>query len=157
MGGSGLAAIWAARSEAVGRVARALPLTWLIGVQSMRMIGGVLLVLHAQGQVPTYFAMTVGGGDVLAGVLAPFVALWAARRGAGWFRVVLIWQTYALVDLCHSAVAATLSADTPVQLLPGLQMVVGELPVVTLVVYLVPVAFLWCVVTLRHLRALHDA
>jgi hypothetical protein len=148
-----LAAYWAATSKHVGKIARAMPLHWLVGVQTLRMAGGLLLAEYAVGNLPAYFAFTVGGGDLLTGLLAPFVALWAYKKWSGWRAAVWVWQIFAIADLCHSAVAATLSADTPFQLLPDLGAVLGQLPVAPLVVFLVPIAFVWCIVTFRHLKA----
>ena len=68
-----------------------------------------------------------------------------------------VWCAYATADLIHSAIAATLSAKTPIQVLPDIGPALGEPPVVLLVVFLVPVAFIWCVATFRRLAQTAEA
>src|SRR5580704_7135258 len=71
--------IW--RSPRPARIIDAVPQHWLIGVQLYRAFGGVIfLILYATGKLPGLFAWPAGLGDVLAGVLAPVVAI-AYRRG----------------------------------------------------------------------------
>ena len=147
----GAASLWAWRSEEVGRALRAIPLHHLIGIQSLRVLGGVLVVEYFRGHVPTYFAMTVGWGDVIAGLTAPITAWVVMRRSNGWKTIALVWTTYAIGDLCHSAVAATLSARGPTQLLPDIATILGSMPVSPLVTFLVPVAFVWCIATFRSI------
>ena len=152
----GAGAVWCARSKHVGRALAAIPIHWLVATQTLRIVGGVLLLEHARGAVPSYFALTVGSGDVIAGLTAPFVALIAYRRLRGWWFVTAGWTLYAIGDLIHSAIAATLSVDTPLKVLPDLTPVLVRLPVVLLIVFLVPIAFIWCVATFRRLGQLRE-
>ena len=75
-----LAAVWAWRSAAVGRAISVIPVHTLVAIQTLRVAGGVVVWEYAQGRLPSYFALTVGFGDILAGNSAPLVALWAYKR-----------------------------------------------------------------------------
>ena len=54
----------------------AMPQHWLIGIQTLRVGGFVILVLVDMRLVPTAFGTQAGFGDVLVGILAPMVAYW---------------------------------------------------------------------------------
>ncbi len=151
-----LAAVWTWKSRNVAAALEAIPIHRLVAIQTLRIAGGVVVWEYAQGRLPAYFALTVGLGDILAGVTAPLAALWAYKRWSAWRAVVGVWCAYATADLIHSAIAATLSAKTPIQVLPDIGPALGEPPVVLLVVFLVPVAFIWCVATFRRLAQTAD-
>jgi hypothetical protein len=151
-----LAAMWTWKSRNLAAALEAIPIHRLVAIQTLRIAGGVVVWEYAQGRLPAYFGLTVGLGDILAGVTAPLVALWAYKRRSAWRTVVGLWCAYATADLIHSAIAATLSAKTPIQVLPDIGPALGEPPVVLLVVFLVPVAFIWCVATFRRLAQIAD-
>ena len=54
----------------------AIPQHWLIGIQTFRVLGGVFIVRYLQGEMPGFFAIPAGVGDVLTGIFAPLVAYW---------------------------------------------------------------------------------
>ena len=76
--------IW--RSPRLARIIDAVPQHWLIGAQLYRTLGVIFLILYAAGKMPGLFAWPAGLGDVLAGVLAPVVAM---RIGAGRVRILI--------------------------------------------------------------------
>src|SRR6516162_4004976 len=55
------------------RIVTAVPQHWLIGIQAFRVLGSALLVRYFAGQLPGFFALQAGIGDVTTGLLAPFV------------------------------------------------------------------------------------
>jgi hypothetical protein len=79
-----------------------IPQHWLIGIQTFRILGGVVLIQHIQGQLPGAFAIPAGVGDVLTGILAPLVAYWwyagkSYARGAA-----IAWNLFGMADLVNA-------------------------------------------------------
>lgn len=75
---------------AYGRSARlrgwvaALDPGFLAAMQGWRVVGAAFLSVWGVGELPALFAAPAGLGDVAVGLAAPFVALAAWRRTAGW-------------------------------------------------------------------------
>ena len=86
-------------SREVRRTLGAMSLPAVHGVQLYRVIGGIFLVLMAQGQLPAHFAEPAGWGDVAIGLAAPLVALALARRVAGSRALAAGWNVLGLLDL----------------------------------------------------------
>jgi hypothetical protein len=86
-------------SREVRRTLGAMSLPAVHGVQLYRVIGGIFLVLMAQGQMPAHFAEPAGWGDVAVGLAAPLVALALARRAAGARALAAGWNVLGLLDL----------------------------------------------------------
>ena len=86
-----------------------IPQHWLIGIQTFRILGGVLLVRYLQGQLPGGFAIPAGIGDTLTGILAPFVAYWwyAGKRYAR--GAAIAWNLFGMADLVNAVVLGTLT------------------------------------------------
>jgi len=109
----------------------AIPQHWLIGIQTFRILGGVFIVRYLQGELPAFFAIPAGVGDMLTGVFAPLVAYWlysgkSYARGAA-----IAWNLFGMADLID-AVAIGVSIGGP-----GI-----VFPIVLIPVYAVPRAFL---------------
>jgi hypothetical protein len=86
-----------------------IPQHLLIGIQTFRILGGVFLVRYFQGELPAVFAIPAGVGDVLTGLLAPFVAYWWFT-GKPYARAAAIaWNLFGMADLVN---AVTLGALT---------------------------------------------
>ena len=68
-------------------------------VQLYRVIGGIFLILMAQGQLPAHFAEPAGWGDIAIGLAAPLVGLALARRVAGSRAIAAGWNLLGLLDL----------------------------------------------------------
>jgi hypothetical protein len=150
--------IW--RSPRLARIIDAVPQHWLIGVQIYRALGAIFLILYAAGKMPGLFAWPAGLGDVLAGVLAPVVAI-AYRRGPREnLDLVSAWNLFGLADLVIAVTAGMLSSPSPFQLfafdLPN--ELISEFPLVLVPVFLVPVSVLLHLASLTKLRrgALRD-
>ena len=86
-------------SREVRRTLGAMSLPAVHGVQLYRVIGGIFLVLMAQGQLPAHFADPAGWGDIAVGLAAPLVALALARRAAGSRALAAGWNVLGLLDL----------------------------------------------------------
>lgn len=86
-------------SRTVRAIIANIPQHWLIGIQTFRVLGGVFLIRYFQGELPGIFAIPAGVGDVITGVLAPFVAYW-------WFvdkpyarTAAIAWNLFGMADL----------------------------------------------------------
>lgn len=147
-------ALLAGRNPAVARIlaeqgtpARlALPHT-------LRIAGGVFLVVMALGGLPAVFAVPAGVGDIAIGVAAPFVAR-RLRRGGG--RVRAVWfNALGIVDLAVAVGIGVLAGLGPTNVLgvtPSTE-AVSVLPLVLVPTVAVPLAVALHVISLRHLRA----
>ncbi len=102
--------------RSVRRVIERIPLQWLVGVQFYRVAGALFLIAWLQDDIPAEFALPAGIGDVLVGLLAPFVALSIARNGAdrAWPRVVA-WCALGIADLAVAVTCGFLSAPSAFQ------------------------------------------
>lgn len=68
-------------TSATGRaVARAVPQSWLVGIQCYRVVGVIFLVLMAGRVLPPHFAYPAGVGDLVVGLPALPVAYFYARH-----------------------------------------------------------------------------
>jgi hypothetical protein len=150
--------IW--RSPRLARIIDAVPQHWLIGVQLYRALGVIFLILYATGKMPGLFAWPAGLGDVLAGILAPVVAI-AYRRGPRENAdLVIAWNLFGLADLVVAVTAGLLTSPSPFQLfafdLPN--ELVSRFPLVLVPVFLVPVSVLLHLASLAKIRrvALRD-
>jgi hypothetical protein len=91
------------------RIVSAVPQHWLIGIQVFRVLGGVLLVRYFAGELPGLFALPAGIGDVVTGLLAPFVA-YAWSSGKPYARgAAIAWNLFGMADLVNAVVLGTLT------------------------------------------------
>jgi len=99
------------------KVVDAVPLDWLIGVQVIRVLGGLFLVQHLRGALPGEFAWPAGVGDLLVGLTAiPVARLWRAghpsARGAA-----VAWNLLGIADLVLAVTLGVLTAPGPFHVL----------------------------------------
>jgi hypothetical protein len=76
----------------------AIPMQRLIGLNVIRSIGFMFLLLAADGRLSGPFPYSAGWGDVITGVFALPVALSVARGTASRARIVA-WNAFGLLDL----------------------------------------------------------
>jgi hypothetical protein len=125
--------------------------------QTLRVAGGVFLVVMALGKLPAVFAVPAGIGDIAVGVAAVFVARRAAtasaaaaagrRRSAVWFNVL------GLVDLAVAVGIGFMAGLGPRPVLdvtPSTD-ILTTLPLVLIPTTAVPLAVALHVVSLRRL------
>ena len=129
-------------SEAAREVVRAVPQSWLVGLQSYRGLGSIFLVLFGMNLLPGAFALPAGFGDVLVGLAAlPVAALYAggSRNRDGW---VLLWNMLGITDLVVALACGFLSAPGPLQLLSLNQpnYLVAAYPLVMVPLFAVPLS-----------------
>lgn len=118
---------------------------------TVRVFGGVFLIVMAQDWLPAIFALPAGLGDIAVGIAAPFVAMRLARgkgvRRAVWFNVL------GLLDLLVALTIGFLAATGPFQVLdvqPSTD-VLALLPLALIPTVAVPVAIALHIVALRRL------
>ena len=128
----------------------ATPLSRLIGIQALRLMGVIFLIEWARGALPWEFALPAGLGDMTTGALAIPVARMAARQAPGARTAILSWTTLGLVDFAVALGTGLLSSPGPLQLLaldrPNL--LATAYPLALVPVFAVPIF------TLLHLAAL---
>ena len=128
-------------SPALRRLAGSLSQEWLIGVQMLRVMGGVFVLVWAGGAIPWEFALPAGLGDVAVGLLAMFTLNRLRHRAASapaWVRRTNIagLTDFAIAIgtglLSAPGVAQLLAADRPNEL-------INLYPLVLIPVFAVPV------------------
>jgi hypothetical protein len=134
-------AILATVVPATSRALATIPLPALIGVHAIRIIGFLFLLLLATGRLSAPFAPSAGWGDIIAGAMAVPVAWALSARGASVRWLVLIWNSFGLLDLVAALTLGMTSATgSPLQLFfdpPG-SAAMGTLPWAIIPVFLVP-------------------
>lgn len=133
-----------------------IPLPALIGVNVLRVIGVVFVLLYAAGRLPAPFAPTAGWGDIIVGLTAVPVA-WAARKGEN-RGLVLAWNTLGLADLVIAVVLGVVSSPGPLQVFMGEPngSIMSTLPWVLIPCFLVPLLILTHLAVFYRLVWKHD-
>jgi hypothetical protein len=143
-------------SPAVRRVIAAASLPAIVGVQLYRVIGVVFVILLAQGQLPGYFALPAGWGDIAVGLSAPVVAVTLARGVWGGRTLAAAWNVFGLVDLAVAVgmgsgfLAPILLPELGTRVAPAPAM--GVFPLVQVPMFAVPVSVLLHLIALGRLR-----
>jgi hypothetical protein len=126
---------------ATSRALASIPLPALIGLHAIRILGLLFLLLLAAGRLSAPFAPSAGWGDIIAGATAVPVAWALSVRGAGVRWLVLLWNSFGLLDLVSAATLGMTSAPgSPLQLFfdaPG-STAMATLPWAIIPVFLVP-------------------
>jgi len=145
------------RSTAMQEILRAVPQSWLIGLQAYRGLGSIFLVLFGLNLLPGVFALPAGFGDTLVGVAAIPVAAYYASRRQGRDGLVVAWNVLGIADLVIALTAGFLSAPGPLQQLSLSQpnYLVGEYPLVLIPVFAVPLSIVLHAASLSKVRWSH--
>jgi hypothetical protein len=135
------------------RVIEAVPQTWMAGVQFYRVLGVIFLALYAAGRLPGVFAQPAGIGDIVTGLLAPVVGIAYVRTPqvmASWLRA---WNLFGICDLIVAVTTGFLTSPSPMQMLAfaNPNKLVGAFPLVMIPVFLVPLAVLLHLASLKKL------
>ena len=148
-----LGLLWMWRSETATRLIDAIPQSWLIGVQFYGVLGVIFLLLHAQGNLPSLFALPAGGGDITVGLLAPIVAVAYACGVAGREVLVGAWNILGLLDLAVAVTMGFLTSPSPLQMyaFDAPNELITAYPLVLVPVFAVPLSVLLHVASLIKL------
>ncbi|MCA9587414.1 MAG: hypothetical protein KC657_18935 [Myxococcales bacterium] len=143
----------ASRTRAFGRVLDAMPRSWPVALQGMRVpIELGLWALCGAGRLPAHLTFEGRNFDVLVGLSAPVVAWGLARRNVS-DRSLLAWNVLSLGLLANVVGMAITTMPGPLHLAwPGpSNTIVAEWPFVWLPGFLVPVALFGHVTSLRQI------
>jgi hypothetical protein len=122
------------------------PMSALVGVHSVRVLGISFVLLYAAKRLPAPFAPVAGWGDVAVGLLAiPLALLLARGRGEIPKGLILLWNVLGLTDLVAAVALGATSSPGPLQVFhgPPSSAIMSTLPWVLIPCFLVPgLAFL---------------
>ena len=105
-------------SQSVRGALLAVPMPVLIGLNSLRVLGVMFLLLAASGRLSGPFPYFAGIGDIVTGALAIPLALGAARTGSVPASAVRRWNLFGTLDLFVAVSLGIASANgSPVQLI----------------------------------------
>jgi len=142
------------RFKRIASLLDAMPLSWLIGLQLYRILGGIFLVNWLNGAIPGVFALPAGIGDTTVGLLALPVARWASSGSPAGRRVGVLWNLLGLTDFAVAIAMGILSSPGPLQVLaldhPNVQ--VGTYPTVMIPAFGVPSSIILHGLSLCQLR-----
>src|SRR4051812_33135893 len=105
------------RARRIAAAVDAAPSPWLVGIQAYRVLGGTFLLQWLHGALPGAFAVPAGAGDMLVGLLALPVALYAASGRRGGTAAMVAWNVLGIADLVNALTLGFLSTPGPWQLL----------------------------------------
>jgi len=105
------------RLPLAARILDATPLSRLIAIQALRLMGVVFLIEWARGALPGEFALPAALGDMATGALAIPLARMAARKAPGAQAAILSWTALGLVDFVVALGTGFLTSPGPLQLL----------------------------------------
>lgn len=141
-------------------VREGIGLSWLVGVQAFRVIGGLYLLEYSRGNVGPEFAYWAGIGDVVTGIAASAVLVdyWINKRMRRW--AVYATILFGLADFTWAYGIGVLSFETPLQVF-SLDVVhsTNRFPIAMIPFLLAPIAMGFMIMTLIALgrdRTTHD-
>lgn len=147
-------AIMVTRSPRIRAALGSIPTTTLIGLNTVRVLGVLFLILYANHRLPAPFAPSAGWGDIIAGATA-LPVMWAvSRKVPGWRIFALLWNTWGIVDLILALSLGTTSAEgSPIRIFFGdpSSASMATLPWVLIPAYLVPEMIIAHVALFRRL------
>lgn len=129
-------------------------MTWLISIQTYRILGISFLTLHAQGLLPAVFAFSAGYGDILVGATAPLVAIWYYRQLPYARPIAMAWNIVGVVDLVVAIGTGWLTFPRPVQILPTAVSteILALFPMVIIPLFAVPLSLVLHLFSLKTLK-----
>ena len=96
----------------------AIPMPLLIGINSMRMLGVLFLLLAATGRLSGPFPFSAGLGDIITGAFAIPLALSVARSQKPPVGAIMSWNIFGTLDLLVAVGLGIVSATgSPLQLI----------------------------------------
>jgi hypothetical protein len=139
------------------RVAKVLddtPVSWLIAVQGLRLIGGVFFYEWARGSLPGIFAWEAGTLDIVVGLSALPMARWVSSQPARARTAAVLWNFFGLADfvLAFGIVSSLRSFPHALGINRAMHVTLGDFPIVMIPAFGVPNAILWHVLSLWQLK-----
>lgn len=132
-----------------------VPMSVLVGINVMRALGFMFLLLASQGRLGGPFPYSAGWGDIITGLVAIPLAI-AVARGTASNGLIAAWNTFGLLDLLIAVSLGVTSANgSPAQLIHagvGSQ-AITQLPWSLIPTVLVPFFIVMHLVMFAQLRA----
>jgi len=98
----------------------AIPMPLLIGLNALRVLGVLFLLLAAVGRLSGPFPYSAGLGDIITGAFAIPLALSVARSREFPVRAIARWNIFGALDLVAAVtLGITSAAGSPLQLIHG--------------------------------------
>jgi hypothetical protein len=137
----------------------AAPLSALVAVNTIRILGVIFVALYAAGRLPAPFAPSAGWGDIIAGVTALPLAWSIARFGARVRMLALLWNVFGAADLVNAVALGALSAPGPLNAFAGppTSAIMTSLPWLMIPGFLVPSFFFIHLVIFNRLLTTTEA
>jgi hypothetical protein len=136
---------------------RRAPMSALVGVHSVRVLGISFVLLYAAKRLPAPFAPVAGWGDVAVGLLAiPLALLLARGRSEIPKGLILLWNVLGLADLVAAVALGATSSPGPLQIFhgPPSSAIMSTLPWVLIPCFLVPALAFLHLCTFYRLRTM---
>ena len=92
-----------------------VPLSLLVAVHIVRLLGISFIILYAAGRLPAPFAPVAGWGDIFVGATALPVAWFAYRQGPNTRPIVWIWNFIGIADLIAAVGLGATSSPGPLR------------------------------------------
>jgi hypothetical protein len=145
--------VFIVRSPAGARLALAVPLWIIVGVQCFRI--GVELFLHQLwigGLVPKMLTFEGANVDIYIGGSAPLIA-WLSMRGRMGMKLTLAWNVLGLLSLTNVVIRAVLTAPGPFNLIHAEvpNRMIGTVPFIFIPGFFVPLAVSLHVLAIRFI------
>jgi len=113
-----VAGVLVLRSPRARAALLAVPMPLLIGLNSLRVLGVLFLLLAASGRLSGPFPYSAGLGDIITGAVALPLALSVARSGRPPVAAVSRWNIFGILDLIVAVGLGLASASgSPLQLI----------------------------------------
>jgi len=115
----------------------------------------MFLAFHAYRLLPGVFAYPAGCGDILVGLLAPFVLMKVVREDKNWPQSVLMLNVLGLLDFLAAVGTGLLASSGPLGILKGevSTQILQQMPVSLVPTFGVP---FWIIVHLISLLQLQQ-
>jgi hypothetical protein len=132
------------RSQSLKTILAAIPVQWLLYLQSFRVIVELMLwYQYDLGMTPIQMTFEGRNMDIIAGITGPVVGYLYAKRGAGMKKLVIAWNFIGLGLLLNILAVAVLSFPTKFRYFMNepANYIITEFPFVWLPGILVAVAY----------------
>ena len=138
-------------------VVESLPLSWLIGVQAIRITAIGTIIKYLDGDLPGHFILPVGVPDFVVGLTALPMAWWASRNLSRAKTSLIVWNLVGASIFLSAGILMHVSMPGPVQFFTSgpTTHTLFEFPLALVPTFLVPcfvgthLACLWRLVALN--------
>lgn len=141
-------------SAPFGRLLQQIPASWLIYIQSFRIVIEIILWMAFVDQViPVQMTFEGRNFDILAGLTAPVIAYFCFVRKVWPVKIAIAWNIAGLILLANIVIVAILSAPGPFRVFMNepANTFIAHLPFVWLPGFVVPVAYWMHILSLKQL------